>query len=291
MTHTPSTPRPRLRLALLLASITGLTACASGGAAPAPATGGPAPAGRDEPIPSEELRGVPGFDTREYPGDGVMARWLEYSPYRWVGYYLPAPCHTGTSWIGKRSTLRSMGWGLAALYVGEQDWQAAGAPALADSAIAERRDCTSENLTAERGRAHAADAAATAAREGFPSGSTLFLDVERVDTVSAPLSDYVRAWVAGMLDDGRYQPGLYAHARNAEELMRIYRREWRERGRPDAPRLWVAASERFDVRAAPGESGFADAHVWQGRFNTTERWGEVSLPIDVNVARTPSPSD
>ena len=38
-------------------------------------------------------RGVPGFDTRDYPGTAAMRAWRDASPYRWVGYYLTgAPC-------------------------------------------------------------------------------------------------------------------------------------------------------------------------------------------------------
>src|SRR5689334_2849742 len=62
-----------------------------------------------------------GFDTSIYPGDAAMSAWHKpSSPYEWVGYYLQAPCHRDPSWMGKRSTLRSMGWGLAVLYVGQQ---------------------------------------------------------------------------------------------------------------------------------------------------------------------------
>ena len=64
-----------------------------------------------------------GFDTYAYPGDDVMRAWAHASvPYEWVGYYLPAPCHDGTSWVGKRERLAGMGWGMAVIYVGQQTW-------------------------------------------------------------------------------------------------------------------------------------------------------------------------
>ena len=62
-----------------------LSACAT------PRAEGPQPA-----------RGIPGFDTRDYPGDDAMRAWFGSSPYRWVGYYLPAPCYKGTTWSGRR---------------------------------------------------------------------------------------------------------------------------------------------------------------------------------------------
>ncbi|HXJ38646.1 MAG TPA: hypothetical protein VNH18_05170, partial [Bryobacteraceae bacterium] len=64
-----------------------------------------------------------GFDTFAYPGDDAMHAWLTADkPYRWVGYYLSAPCHSDSSWEGKRETLSDMGWGMAVIYVGQQTW-------------------------------------------------------------------------------------------------------------------------------------------------------------------------
>jgi hypothetical protein len=63
-----------------------------------------------------------GFDTFAYPGDDAMRAWLTADKYRWVGYYLPAPCHNDDSWEGKRDTLSEMGWGMAVIYVGQQTW-------------------------------------------------------------------------------------------------------------------------------------------------------------------------
>src|SRR4029079_10925485 len=48
--------------------------------------------------------------------------WKNEAPYEWVGYYLPAPCHDGTSWSGTRDRLAQMGWGRAVIYVGQQTW-------------------------------------------------------------------------------------------------------------------------------------------------------------------------
>src|SRR5437868_7643331 len=64
-----------------------------------------------------------GFDTFAYPGDDAMRAWLTADkPYRWVCYYLSAPCHSDDSWEGKRDTLSEMGWGMAVIYVGQQTW-------------------------------------------------------------------------------------------------------------------------------------------------------------------------
>jgi len=278
---------PPIAITTLLPLVFGACAAGGGPGAPGPITGpGPGP-----DAPAVDYRGVPGFDTRDHPGDGVMARWLEHSPYRWVGYYLPAPCYTGTSWVGKRSELERQGWGTAVLYVGEQDWDAiAGAPALSDSAAAENPRCAAVNLTADQGREHGRAAADATAAEGFAAGSTIFLDVERVSAVSPELAAYVAAWFDAVARDGRYRPGLYAHERNARELTTIATDALAAAGGSGSPRLWVASGSGFDLRAAPGESGFGGATAWQGAFDVRERWGDVTLNIDANVADRASPS-
>jgi hypothetical protein len=243
------------------------------------------------PLPGEPdvARGVPGFDTRDHPGDAAMRAWLESSPYRWVGFYLPAPCYTGTTWQGTRARLQTMGWGTAVLFVGEQDWSEI-LPAeqvIADPTLPR---CTRANLHGERGRVDGAAAAAAAAAEGFAPGAIIHLNVERVERVSADLRDYVRAWAAAVLEDDRYVPGLYAHAHNAGELHGVLVEEFGRAGRADEPRLWVATSRGFGLRRGPAESGFPAAHIWQGVFDTRETWGGVTLHIDANVARTANPS-
>ena len=235
------------------------------------------------PVPPIFRTSVPGFDTRTYPGDKVMELWLDESPYRWVGYYLPAPCYTGNSWVGKRARLTEMGWGIAVLFVGEQDW-AASAGSDPTPIAREGARCTRTNVTAANGRADAQGAAVATASEGFGAGTIVFLDVERVDRVSTNLAAYVRAWIRGMLDDGRYTPGLYAHADNADTLYVIAQQEFSAWGRTDSPRLWVTRSADFDIDRAPSDAGIAGAAIWQGRLDAELEWGGTRLLIDENVA-------
>jgi hypothetical protein len=262
-----------------VALLAGLAACAPVQVGPAPAPGGAATS-------------FPGFDTMLYPGDGVMTRWRAESPYRWVGYYLRSPCHPRETWMGKRATLQGMGWGLAVLYVGEQDWRhiAGGATGPGLTPPGEAPRCTPANLTAERGAADAADAQRVLAAEGFPNGTVVYLNVERVDRLTPELSAYVAAWVGGLLDGGRYLPGLYAHASNAPNLRALAVGEFAERNRTDRPRLWVARTGDFTLDRHPRESGLDYANVWQGVLDTSETWGGSTLRIDRNVADSPSPS-
>ncbi|MGH7483511.1 MAG: glycoside hydrolase domain-containing protein [Longimicrobiales bacterium] len=262
--------RTRAMVVAMLAA-SSAAACAGGGL-PAPGVAGPA--------------GVPGFDTREYPGEDAMRAWADASPYEWVGFYLPAPCYTGTSWIGQRDALRASGWGLAVLFVGEQDWS--GEAEAPTPGLGQR--CTRSNLTAAQGREDAMEAGRTAALEGFPTGTAIFLDVERVASVSDPLAAYVRGWVRGLLEGGTYVPALYAHAENADALYALVLAAYEEAGAAGQPPLWVATSRGFQRGAAPTLSGFPNAAIWQGAFDVRESWGGVELTIDVNVATSAEPS-
>lgn len=262
------------RVALLAAFGAGLAACA-----PIQIDRAPAAA-------------FPGFDTMFYPGDDVMARWRAESPYRWVGYYLRSPCHPRETWLGKRTALEGMGWGLAVLYVGEQDWRhiAGGATGPGLTPPGEAPRCTPDNLTAERAAADAADVDRALAGDGFPPGTVVYLNVERVERVTPELTAYVAAWVGGVLDGGRYVPALYAHASNAPNLRALAAGEFAQRGRADPLRLWVARTGGFSLERHPRDSGIDQANVWQGVLDASETWGGSTLRIDRNVADSPSPS-
>jgi hypothetical protein len=244
---------------------------------------GPAPAGSH-----------PGFDTSIYPGDAAMRTWSTASPYRWVGYYLQAPCHRDASWMGKRATLQGMGWGMGLLYVGQQTWD--GVQQLAPSWNVMGADaggsvtCSRELLSAEQGTAEAADAVRKTAGEGFPNGTVIFLDVERMETIPPRMQAYYRAWIRGVLADGRFRPGVYAHRFNAVALHAAAREVYAAAGTPGAPEFWIAGGSGFSLERHPTDVGFDFASVWQGALDISETWGGVRLRIDANVARERSPS-
>jgi hypothetical protein len=177
-------------------------------------------------------------------------------------------------------------------YVGEQDWRhiAGGATGPGLTPPGEAPRCTPANLTAERGAADAADVARVLSAEGFPPGTVVYLNVERVERVTPELTAYVAAWVGGLLDGGRYVPALYAHASNAPNLLALATGEFAQRGRRDRPRLSVARTGSFALELHPRESGITQANVWQGVLDTSETWGGSTLRIDRNVADSPSPS-
>ncbi|MFL5561909.1 MAG: glycoside hydrolase domain-containing protein [Gemmatimonadaceae bacterium] len=254
------------------------------------------------PLPDD---GAPyrGFDTSIYPGDAAMRAWrAPASPYAWTGYYLPAPCHSNTSWSGKRSFLQSMGWGTAVLYVGQQAWEGvATSPSLASAAeqgaepsaasrVQQSATCSRTMLSGAQGTIEGSDAAAKAANEGFAAGTVIFLDIEYVSTVTQAMRDYYRSWVAQVIADGRYLPGIYCSKSNAATIYADVHDEFMLRRPTATPQFWIAGQSGFTVDRKPTDVGFAFANVWQGKLDTDERWNGVTLHIDVNVADSPSPS-
>lgn len=265
---------PRARSRAARAACFCLLAAAACGRAP---TGAPAPA-----------RNVfPGFDTARFPGEALMRSWRTTSPYQWVGYYLPSPCHRQTTWVGKRQLLEDLGWGIAVLYVGQQFWE--GRPP-ADSLAGTPIICSSSLLTEEQGQRDARDAIAKAASEGFPNGSIIFLDVERVQTVPPSLLAYYRAWQREVMTDGRYLPGTYAHQANTPPLHEVAQAVFREAGRTDTPPFWIAGGRDFRLDSPPWAVGLPYALIWQGALDVQRTWGGSTLPVDENVASRRYPS-
>ena len=246
----------------------------------------------------------------------MMSAWrFPASPYHWVGYYLAAPCHRDVTWMGRYSRVTSLGWGTLLIYVGQQDWaripnaSAAMRSSVVDqptSGIARELSptepppqpsssvaavtCSAVLLTDAQGALEADDAIAKAIGEGFPLGSTIYLDVEYVTAVATPLKTYVTAWIAEVLRDGRYVPAVYAAKSNAPEIHQVALAAFTAAGRSDTPKFWIASSSGFSIDHHPTDVGLPYAAAWQGRFEVAEQWGGVSQIIDVNVATTRSPS-
>lgn len=252
--------------------------------------------GQSSPIADDYTRGhYVGFDTHTYPGTAVMRAWKHTpgSPYDWVGFYLPSPCHDDGSWTGKRDTLVAMGWGLAVVYVGQQTWgraPRARTPAQRD-AIRRRTHCSADLVTADEGARDGADAVKRAIAEGFPPGAVIFLDIERMETIPAAMRQYYRAWAAQLLGNGTYQPGIYAHEHNAQIIFDDVKATFLAAGDTTTPRFWLAGGKGFDTGRAPQDVGYAFAGVWQGVLDVARSVAQIKLPVDVNVAAWASPSE
>jgi Domain of unknown function (DUF1906) len=242
-----------------------------------------------------------------------------------VGYYLSAPCHSDSSWEGKRETLSSMGWGMAVIYVGQQTWGRTPGQKVAITRYITKRvrqvktrngkrvvsnvtkrspvrvlvaprasrgsSCSTEFVNAARGTADANDAIAKTAAEGFANGTVIFLDIERMESVPRAMRDYYEAWTKRVVDDGRFRPAYYAHSFNADQIYGDVKQVLAAAGVSSDPPFWVASERGFAIDKAPTEVGHAFAQVWQGLIDVVETHNGVRLPIDVNVAQLPSPSE
>src|SRR5215203_3114189 len=267
-----------------------------------------------------------GFDTYAYPGDQAMLAWRQDgAPYEWVGYYLPsAPCHKGTTWSGKRETLSDMGWGVAVIYVGQQVWSGTPRQKIVQTKwvtkrvkqvrrvngkrvtryvrkkvpvkvvkyarAAQGQSCSTHLVSGARGRKDANDAISRAVKEGFPRGTVVFLDIERMEKVPAAMRDYYKAWTTRVLEEGTYRPGYYVHNHNAKLIYNDVASVFVAAGSLDQPPFWIASGRGFSEDKEPHEVGHDFAKVWQGILDVVQTHNGVQLPIDVNVAAVPSPS-
>ncbi len=258
-----------------------------------------------------------GFDTNIYPGDRAMAAWKRSGEYEWVGYYLPAPCHKDTSWSGTRARLTRNGWGLAVIYVGQQTWgrsltQKTSAKSSSTKSKKSRSKrsrstrtmtrrttapvatsgdrCSASFVHEAQGVIDARDAMARTAREGFPDGTVVFLDVEYMDVLPALMREYYKAWTRTVLADGRYRPGIYAHTRNAAKIYDDVSDMYEAAGIDAEPPFWIAGAGRFSPERPPTDVGHSFASVWQGMLDVVRTHNGVRLPIDISVAAVPSPS-
>ncbi len=222
-----------------------------------------------------------GFDCGSYPGDAAITAWAADSPYAFVGYYLDAPCHTTksfTSWSGKFPLIKSLGLGLAVVYVGLQ-----------------QQGCGSAKLSRTRGVTDGRDTIAKCTAEGFLAGTVVFLDVESFDgALSAPMQTYLSGWIGALLDSGLARPGIYCPAGKASAILAAAKLEYAGHGVPDdAPAFWIVKVQAtFDpATSSPADCGVSFANVWQGRLDIEgETHGGVAINIDQNVADSADPS-
>lgn len=264
-----------------------------------------------------------GFDTNIYPGDQAMAAWKRSGEYEWVGYYLKAPCHADNSWSGTRERLANQGWGLAVIFVGQQTWGktlGGAAPVTVKGTRAAKHSkkpskkshkksrvhtmtrrsaapvattgsrCSASYVNAFQGAIDAHEAIARTSREGFPKGTVVFLDVEHMDVIPEAMRDYYRAWTRTVLADGRYQPGIYAHTKNAKTIYDDVNDVYDQAGVDADPPFWIAGSSGFSPESAPTDVGHAFASAWQGILDVVRTHNGVRLPIDISVASAASPS-
>ena len=218
-----------------------------------------------------------GFDTSIYPGAPNMTKWKASSPYEFVAYYLAAPCHPKSSWMGQRAALIGMGWNLLPVYVGQQ-------------AVGVSK-CDKNVLTADQAQTDADDAATKMASEQFPKNTFVYLDVERVETFPGELGDYITAWITE-LSASDFSPGVYCHLHNADDVRAAV-----IAGLPDPPavqpRFWVVGGspKKFNIKTSkPTDVGVDFANLWQCPVSGNKTFGGVTINIDEDIADSSDPA-
>jgi hypothetical protein len=151
--------------------------------------------------------------------------------------------------------------------------------------------CSTQLVSAARGTADANDAIAKTAAEGFAKGTSIFLDIERMDYVPKAMRDYYRAWTARVAEDGRFRPAYYTHSFNAQLVYDDVKQVLASAASATDPAFWIAGSSGFSAEKDPTAVGHSFAAAWQGILDVVETHNGVQLPIDISVAQAASPSE
>jgi hypothetical protein len=139
-----------------------------------------------------------GFDRNEYPGDENLK--ILRQTFSFSGYWLNNPPgeHRDT-WIGKRPALQAAGFGFLVLFNGRLD-----------------ADLKNVARGTRLGRSDAEAAIAAARKEGFPSGTVIFLDQEQGGRMLPEQKAYIYAWVDAVSAAG-FRAGVYCSGIAAQE--------------------------------------------------------------------------
>jgi hypothetical protein len=238
-------------------------------------------------VRSPIMLGYAGFDRLKYPGDAMMTTLWNQSNLAWCGFYLaPAPNQKrGTSWMTRRAFLSTLGWGLAPIYLGEQ--QRKGAEWCKNCSFVP---------SASKGSIDAAEAITRATAAGFPAGSVIYLDIETWSPIEDALRDYYTSWITGIIGGG-FVPGVYCPHVLARQLRGFNSRPvfWSVRGK--YPSGASASYSRSMPAPEPVFSGVEFSTVWQLSLSPNDNPtvlrvspGQTVTGIDFDTASVPDPS-
>lgn len=214
------------------------------------------------------MPGFAGFDISGYPGDATMS-WLKANTNLvWCGYYLVAPSHQHSTWVGKQAQLRAAGWGIAPVYVGQQ----VTGPG-------------SKNPSAATGTTDGNQAVTEMTNDGFAAGSCVYLDIENGPPLTALQQDYLNSW-CDAVEQGGFTPGIYCSHLIAQQINEL---------RPEA-RIWAfkITNQPNPVPAPfpspdPSGSGFGGATAWQLAQNCFIKANQATLQVDLDSANVADP--
>jgi hypothetical protein len=193
-----------------------------------------------------------GFDRNEYPGDASLA--VLRLTFSFSGYWLNNPPGENTNtWAGKRTKVEAAGFGFLVLFNGRlyQDL---------------KRNATG------LGQSDGKVAATSARREGFPSRTIIFLDIEQGGRMLSEQKAYIFAWMDAITAAG-FRAGVYCSGIPAKEgKVSIVTAEDIQQNAGGRAIVFFVTNDvcppspgcAFPRKApSPTESGISFAKVWQ----------------------------
>ena len=216
-----------------------------------------------------------GMDLLSYPGRDTM-KWLaENTNLYWTGFYLaPAPNQGYTGWMNEREYLKSINWGFAPVFLGQQ--------------IANKNGTNQHNLTQPQGITDAQRAVRLARQAGFPEKTVIYLDIENGGSLPQNQLDYCLSWFDEVTNNN-YTPGVYCSYLQTADQIRAHR---------GGVVFWVFNIKTTTYPLAnpfptphPSESGVPYALAFQMAWHHNFNAGGKNIPaIDLDSALTQDPS-
>jgi Domain of unknown function (DUF1906) len=215
-----------------------------------------------------------GFDRNEYPGDENLKALRQTFSY--AGFWLNHPPGEKTNtWVGKRQTLQSAGFGFLLLFNGRL--------------YAELKTVSG---AARLGKSDAQAAVASARREGFPAGAIIFLDQEEGSRMLPEQKAYIYSWVDGVATAG-FRAGIYCSGIAAKEdggVSVVTAEDIRQNAAGRKIAYWIANDACPPSPGCafpkpppgPAESGIAFADGWQFAQSPKRRDVAAGCPANHN---------
>jgi hypothetical protein len=139
-----------------------------------------------------------GFDRNDYPGDANLPSLRK--TFSFAGYWLNnPPGEKSNTWVGRRKAVESAGFGFLVLFNGRL--------------YAELKNVSH---AAALGKSDARAAISAATREGFPTGTVIFLDQEQGGRMLPEQKAYIYNWVDAVMAAG-FGAGVYCSGIAAKE--------------------------------------------------------------------------
>ena len=234
-----------------------------------------------------------GFDMSDpYPGPEVLGWLRKNTNLRWIGIYLAVKDRDSgvtaarQTWKGKFSSLKTMGWGVAPIYVGKQ----------VGTVKSLARNMGGTKAEVFEGANDGDEAVGLAVEERIPDGTVLYFDAEGGDTWPASYVQYLEAWVKTVLASKKYVPGIYCSPKVALQFVQ---------GMGNVPNppwswsVWVASYNQgaqaytapypTDLAHHPRNSGCGFAVAWQYRGNIQIPASQAGRMIKVDLSTSIRP--